>query len=165
MAGYQPGEQRSPDGGLAAPGGLSPEMVRAAQMLVETDARLAGGYRKVRDLAPLGISFTLHDVCWLSRSDCPLTAAPRGCHDGRHMAGVEGVSHTLEELRWFTTDQVRASGYDIAYCPRCGCRKSGHVEWTNHMDDGCSRETCRCHHNHDEGCLTWDGEQRCGWDS
>ena len=162
MEGYTPRGERAPEGAH----GLSAELDWAARRLVETDARLAVGYRKVRDLSLLGISFTLHDVCWLSRSDCPLTDAPRGCHDHRHMAGVEGVSHTLEELRRVTTDEIRVHGYSVAYCPVCSCRKTvnGSPDWPNVRDEGCSRDTCRCHHNHDEGCLTRDGEQRCGWD-
>lgn len=159
MAGYQP---REGDGAH----GLSPEMATAMERLVDTDRRLVVGYRKARDLSLLGIDFTLQDVCWLSRSDCPLTAAPRGCHDGRHMAGVEGVSYTLRELRVVTTDEIRVHGYSVAYCPRCSCRKTvnGSPDWPNGYDEGCTRSTCRCHHNHDAGCLTRDGEQRCGWD-
>ena len=86
-----------------------------------------------------------------------------GVHD---TAGVSTVDR-LVELRWFTTDQVRAQGYDVAYCPVCGCTKSGHVEWTNQRDEGCTRWRCRCHHDHDEQCngtLEFSDERLCGFD-
>ena len=52
-------------------------------------------------------------------------------------------------LRRFTVAEIRTYGYGIVYCPLCGCRKSGDGDVPNAVDEGCSREACRCHEDDD----------------
>lgn len=58
---------------------------------------------------------------------------------------IDGQPIEVHHLRRFTVAQLRAQGYALAYCPLCSCRKSGDVDEPNGVDEGCARETCRCH--------------------
>ena len=48
--------------------GLEPEMAQAIKQLVATDPKQVVGWQRMRHLPAMGITFTLGDICWLSRS-------------------------------------------------------------------------------------------------
>ena len=99
-----------------------------------------------------------------------MNIAPSLPDGGASGGDVPSPAPSLADLRVVTTDQIRVHGYSVAYCPRCGCRKTvnGSPDWPNVHDEGCSRDTCRCHHNHDRGCYgtgKYEDERLCGFDA
>lgn len=74
--------------------------------------------------------------CGWSREAC---AAMGGCRFvGEH------AERTL--LRTFDMREVRASGdYDLAYCSRCRCNKSGQADVVNPITEACENPECPCH--------------------